>query len=163
MASVSSSPESRSYFQTTQSCNITSITTHQPSVNLDTHGCQKHGGVRQNWISGIFFLSSKNYILRHVLSLHEFRCVIVLNAQIRFLWHPCSFPAYNILYSVHTLKTFVPITSKNLASGWRGDARPPHFIISTITYEVVVYAPAERADTLLFPCISLNRAPCFFL
>jgi hypothetical protein len=29
-----------------------------------------------------------------------------------------------------------------------GGARPPPFIISTITYEVVVYAPAERADTL---------------
>ncbi len=29
-----------------------------------------------------------------------------------------------------------------------GDARPPHFTISTITFNVVVYAPTERADTL---------------
>jgi hypothetical protein len=27
-------------------------------------------------------------------------------------------------------------------------ARPPSFTTSTITYTVVVYAPAERADTL---------------
>jgi hypothetical protein len=29
-----------------------------------------------------------------------------------------------------------------------GGARPPHLTISTITYKVVVDAPAERADTL---------------
>ncbi len=29
-----------------------------------------------------------------------------------------------------------------------GDARPPTFTVSTITSKVVVYAPAERADTL---------------
>ncbi len=29
------------------------------------------------------------------------------------------------------------------------DARPPPFTISTITYKVVMHAPAERADTLL--------------
>ena len=29
-----------------------------------------------------------------------------------------------------------------------GGARPPPFTLSTITYKVVVYAPAERADTL---------------
>ncbi len=29
-----------------------------------------------------------------------------------------------------------------------GGARPPPFTISTITYKVAVYAPAERADTL---------------
>ncbi len=29
-----------------------------------------------------------------------------------------------------------------------GGARPPPFTISTITYKVVVYSPAERADTL---------------
>ncbi len=29
-----------------------------------------------------------------------------------------------------------------------GDASPPPFTISTITYKVLVYAPAERADTL---------------
>ncbi len=33
--------------------------------------------------------------------------------------------------------------------GGGGGASPPPFIISTITYKVVVYAPAERADTLL--------------
>jgi hypothetical protein len=27
-------------------------------------------------------------------------------------------------------------------------ARPPHFTLSTITIKVVVYTPAERADTL---------------
>jgi hypothetical protein len=36
-----------------------------------------------------------------------------------------------------------------------GGARPSPFIISTITYKFVVYAPAERADThplfLLYP------------
>ena len=36
---------------------------------------------------------------------------------------------------------------------WVGGARPPPFTISTIRYRVVVYAPAERADTL--PPISL--------
>ncbi len=30
--------------------------------------------------------------------------------------------------------------------GW--GARPPPFTLSTITYKVVVYAPAEMADTL---------------
>jgi hypothetical protein len=30
-----------------------------------------------------------------------------------------------------------------------GGARPPPLTIYTITYKVVVYAPAERADTLL--------------
>jgi hypothetical protein len=29
-----------------------------------------------------------------------------------------------------------------------GGAAPPPVIISTVTYKVVVYAPAERADTL---------------
>jgi hypothetical protein len=37
-------------------------------------------------------------------------------------------------------------------------ARPPLFTINTIMYKVVVYAPAERADTLplflLYPYIS---------
>jgi hypothetical protein len=33
--------------------------------------------------------------------------------------------------------------------GGGGGARPPSFSISTITYKVVVYATAERADTLL--------------
>jgi len=28
-----------------------------------------------------------------------------------------------------------------------GDARPPPFILSTITYKIVMYAPAERADS----------------
>jgi hypothetical protein len=32
--------------------------------------------------------------------------------------------------------------------GWGVGVRPPAFAISTITYKVVVYAPAERADTL---------------
>jgi hypothetical protein len=31
---------------------------------------------------------------------------------------------------------------------WLGRARPPRFTISTIKNKVVVYAPAERADTL---------------
>jgi hypothetical protein len=37
-----------------------------------------------------------------------------------------------------------------ISPGWWevGDARPPSFTISTIAYRVVVYAPAERADTL---------------
>ena len=47
-----------------------------------------------------------------------------------------------------TLKTSVPITSKNSASGDGGGAHPPPFTTSTITYKVVVYAPAEWADTL---------------
>jgi hypothetical protein len=33
-------------------------------------------------------------------------------------------------------------------SGKGGGARPPPFPISTITYKVVLYAPAARADTL---------------
>ncbi len=44
-----------------------------------------------------------------------------------------------------------------------GGSRPPSFTISTITYKVVVYAPAERADTLhlflLYPYMySVNSA-----
>jgi hypothetical protein len=40
-----------------------------------------------------------------------------------------------------------------------GDKRPPPFtIISTVTFKVVSYAPAERADTLplilLYPCMN---------
>ncbi len=31
--------------------------------------------------------------------------------------------------------------------GWCGSARPPPFAVSTLTYNLVVYAPAERADT----------------
>jgi hypothetical protein len=38
-----------------------------------------------------------------------------------------------------------------------GGARPPPLTLSTITYKVIVYAPAERADTLtlilLYPYI----------
>jgi hypothetical protein len=34
------------------------------------------------------------------------------------------------------------------AGGGGGVARPPSFTLSTITYKVVMYAPAERADTL---------------
>ncbi len=37
---------------------------------------------------------------------------------------------------------------KSAKHGGVGDARPPPFTISTITYKVVVYALAERADTL---------------
>jgi hypothetical protein len=36
-----------------------------------------------------------------------------------------------------------------------GGARPPPFTISTIMLKVVVYAPAERADTLLLFLLSL--------
>jgi hypothetical protein len=32
-----------------------------------------------------------------------------------------------------------------------GDARPPPFTQFTITFKVVVYAPAERADTSTLP------------
>jgi hypothetical protein len=32
-----------------------------------------------------------------------------------------------------------------------GGARPTLFTISTITYKVVVYAPAKRTDTYLYP------------
>jgi hypothetical protein len=38
---------------------------------------------------------------------------------------------------------------KSAQPGEGGDARPPPFTISILTYKVVVYAPAERADTLL--------------
>ena len=34
------------------------------------------------------------------------------------------------------------------AGGGGGCTRPPPFTISTVTYKVVVYATAERADTL---------------
>jgi hypothetical protein len=45
---------------------------------------------------------------------------------------------------------------RKICPGWKGwGAPPPPFTISTITYEVVAYAPAERADTiplfLLYP------------
>jgi hypothetical protein len=46
-----------------------------------------------------------------------------------------------------------------ISPAWWGlvGARPPPFTLSTITYKVVVYAPAERADTLtlflLHPCM----------
>ncbi len=33
-------------------------------------------------------------------------------------------------------------------AGEVGGERPPPFALSTITYKVVVFAPAERADTL---------------
>jgi hypothetical protein len=33
--------------------------------------------------------------------------------------------------------------------GWEVRAQPPPFTISTIMYKVVVYAPAERADSFL--------------
>jgi hypothetical protein len=37
---------------------------------------------------------------------------------------------------------------EKLAQAGEGGGRPPPFAISTITYKVVVYAPAKRADTL---------------
>ncbi len=37
---------------------------------------------------------------------------------------------------------------KSAKPGEGGGARPPPFTLFTITYKVVVYAPAERADTL---------------
>jgi hypothetical protein len=41
---------------------------------------------------------------------------------------------------------------KSAQAGEGGGASPPHFTISTITYKVVVFSPAERADTHpLFP------------
>ncbi len=46
-----------------------------------------------------------------------------------------------------------------ISPGWWGcgGARPPPFILFTISYKVAVYAPAERADTPalfhLYPCI----------
>ena len=44
--------------------------------------------------------------------------------------------------------TFVLMEKLALAGeGWVAHAHPP-FTITTITYKVVVYAPAERADTL---------------
>ncbi len=39
--------------------------------------------------------------------------------------------------------------------GWAWGARPLPFTISTITYKVVVYAPAERADTYTSPISTL--------
>jgi hypothetical protein len=40
--------------------------------------------------------------------------------------------------------------------GEGGGARPPFFTITTITYKVVMYIPAERADTLpKFLCYSV--------
>jgi hypothetical protein len=46
--------------------------------------------------------------------------------------------------------------------GGGGGARPSPFTISTITYKVVVYAPAERVDTLplflLYPYVCSVRA-----
>jgi hypothetical protein len=47
---------------------------------------------------------------------------------------------------------------KSAQPGEGGGARPSPFTISTITYKVVVYAPAERADKLplflLYPFMS---------
>jgi hypothetical protein len=43
--------------------------------------------------------------------------------------------------------TFI-MMEKIAQSGDSGGARPPLFTISTISYKVVVYAPAERAYTL---------------
>ena len=37
---------------------------------------------------------------------------------------------------------------KSAQAGADGDARPPPFTTSTITYKVLVYAPADREDTL---------------
>jgi hypothetical protein len=37
---------------------------------------------------------------------------------------------------------------KSTLAGEGGGASPPPFTLFTITYKVVVYAPAERADTL---------------
>ncbi len=46
-------------------------------------------------------------------------------------------------------------------AGEGGDARPPPFIIFTITYKVAVYAPSEGADTLplfhLYPYVTCGR------
>ncbi len=48
---------------------------------------------------------------------------------------------------------------------WRGGALPPPFTIVAITYNVAVYAPAERADTLppfhLYPYVLCARTHQF--
>ncbi len=48
------------------------------------------------------------------------------------------------LSSVHSI-----MMEKSAQPGEGGGALPPPFTISTITYKVVVYAPAEKADTLI--------------
>jgi hypothetical protein len=46
--------------------------------------------------------------------------------------------------------------------GEGGGARPPPFTVSIITYKVVVYAPVERADTLLLYILFDNSAACAY-
>ncbi len=47
------------------------------------------------------------------------------------------------LFGVHST-----MVEKSSQPGKGGGARPSHFTTSSITYKVVAYAPAERADTL---------------
>ncbi len=73
-----------------------------------------------------------------------------LNAQVIFelciLWYTVNSTEYTEwqrpLSGVHSI-----MMEKNFQAGG-GGARPPPFTVSTITYKVGMYAPAERADTL---------------
>jgi hypothetical protein len=49
---------------------------------------------------------------------------------------------------------------KKAQPGEGGGARPPFFTISTITYKVVVYVPAEKADTFPIPIFLLYSVAC---
>ncbi len=45
-------------------------------------------------------------------------------------------------------RVYSNMMEKLAQAGERGGARPPPFTVPSITYKVVVYAPAERADAL---------------
>jgi len=67
----------------------------------------------------------------------------------------CYAPTERADHRVHTERQW-PLSGahsimmvKSDQPGERVGLRPPHLTLSTITSKVVVYAPAERADTLL--------------
>jgi hypothetical protein len=60
-----------------------------------------------------------------------------------------------ILYSISSRSIILVSKVFGQCIKGRGVARPPPFTLSTITSKVVVYAPAERSETLLLFLITL--------
>ncbi len=76
----------------------------------------------------------------------------IISRKIKFLTYVTivsSRPQSTHRVATATFLRFSTMREKLAQPGEGGDARPPPFTISILTYKVVVYAAAERADTLL--------------
>jgi hypothetical protein len=63
-------------------------------------------------------------------------------------WFTISITDYTQSGNCYFLAYISIMMEKSAQPGKDGGARPPPITISTITYKIVVFTPAERADTL---------------